>query len=235
MKRMLLCLAMVVLPVLAQDHTRKLITLKYAEPQAVANLIRIFSLDRVEVNNPMKVIAITGQSDLVSAAETAIKQLDIPSAAQKNIELTAYFVVASDDEKLEGNPIPQDLQSVIAQLKGTFAFKNYRMLDVLTLRTRSGVGASAAGALSASLQPNLTNFRIRSANVGEDGAIRVDGLQAGVRIVISGEGPNKYQYADTGLNADVDIKEGQKVVVGRSSLAGPNKALFLVLTAKVVS
>jgi hypothetical protein len=31
----------------------------------------------------------------------------------------------------------------------------------------------------------------------------------------------------------VDVKEGQKLVVGRSSLNGPDTALFLVLIAKV--
>jgi hypothetical protein len=31
----------------------------------------------------------------------------------------------------------------------------------------------------------------------------------------------------------VDIKEGQKLVVGRSSLEGPGKALFLVLIARI--
>ena len=30
------------------------------------------------------------------------------------------------------------------------------------------------------------------------------------------------------------VKEGQKVVVGRSSLEGPQQALFLILTAHVV-
>jgi hypothetical protein len=30
----------------------------------------------------------------------------------------------------------------------------------------------------------------------------------------------------------VDVKEGQKLVVGRSSVDGPDRALFLVLIAK---
>jgi hypothetical protein len=42
------------------------------------------------------------------------------------------------------------------------------------------------------------------------------------------------QYIDTGITQDVDVKEGQKVVVGRASLDGPEKALFLILTARVV-
>jgi hypothetical protein len=31
----------------------------------------------------------------------------------------------------------------------------------------------------------------------------------------------------------VGVKEGQKLVIGRSSLEGPTKALFLILIAKV--
>jgi hypothetical protein len=43
-------------------------------------------------------------------------------------------------------------------------------------------------------------------------------------------------YTDTGISTDVvDVKEGQKLVVGRSSLDGPEKALFLVLIAKVIN
>jgi len=33
----------------------------------------------------------------------------------------------------------------------------------------------------------------------------------------------------------VDVKEGQKLVVGRSSLDGPEKAMFLILIAKVIN
>jgi hypothetical protein len=44
----------------------------------------------------------------------------------------------------------------------------------------------------------------------------------------------KVEYRDTGIDQDVDVKEGQKVVVGRSSLEGPEKALFLILTARVI-
>jgi hypothetical protein len=36
-----------------------------------------------------------------------------------------------------------------------------------------------------------------------------------------------------GLQADVDIKQGQKVVIGRASVA--ESALFVVLTAQVVN
>ena len=42
------------------------------------------------------------------------------------------------------------------------------------------------------------------------------------------------EYINSGIDQDVDVKEGQKVVVGRSSLEGPQQALFLILTARVI-
>jgi hypothetical protein len=52
---------------------------------------------------------------------------------------------------------------------------------------------------------------------------------------VQGGSPGNYQftYIDVGLNTDIDIKEGQKAVVGRAGLER-DKALFLVLTAQVV-
>jgi hypothetical protein len=42
------------------------------------------------------------------------------------------------------------------------------------------------------------------------------------------------EYINSGIDQDVDVKAGQKVVVGRSSLEGPQQALFLILTARVI-
>ena len=44
---------------------------------------------------------------------------------------------------------------------------------------------------------------------------------------------NSVSYSDLGINQDMDIKEGQKAVVGRVGIA-KDQALFLVLSAKVV-
>jgi hypothetical protein len=178
----------------------------------------------------MKVIALSGRRSRVTTAEDAIKQLDVPSAGQKDIDLTVYFVVGSDQANVSGSPVPKELDSTVATLKSTFPFKSYVMLDVLSLRTRSGVNADASGQLSGG---RITDFRVRSASLDGDGSmIRLDNLRAGLRTP-SGTG-EKAVYIDTGINTDVvDVKEGQKLVVGRSSLNGPDTALFLVLIAKV--
>src|SRR5215471_6158622 len=48
------------------------------------------------------------------------------------------------------------IQHVITQLKGTFTYKDYRMLDVLTLRTRVGSNAETTGILNAGPNPRLS-------------------------------------------------------------------------------
>jgi hypothetical protein len=193
----------------------------------------------------MKALSLSGPKSRVSAAEDAIKQLDVPGAAQKDIELTVYFVVGTDAAAPAAGAIPQDMQSTVATLKNTFPFKAYYLLDTLSLQARSGAAADTTGQLTGA---RYTSFRVGSASVESDGKmIRLDRLHAGLRIphvVPAGSGPGgvgasverKTEYIDTGISTDVvDVKEGQKLVLGRSSLEGPSTALFLVLIAKVVN
>lgn len=237
MRRVLWIGMLMAAPVLAQmgpnpnEEIQKLVTLKYADPQSVRTLLGNFGVD-VRVDTRMKVLALSGHRANVTTAEEAIKQLDVPGAAQKDVDLTVYFVVGSDQANIVGSAIPQDLQSTVATLKNTFPFKNYVMLDVLSLRTRSGVSASTSGQIS---NGRLTSFSVTSATLEADGAmIQLDRLHAGLRIPTNPDKDNKVTYLDTGISTDVvDVKEGQKLVVGRSSLNGPDTALFLVLIAKV--
>ena len=236
MKRLILLLALA-LPSLAQtnqdpnERIQKLITLKYADPRTVANLLRDFGVN-TQFDENMKVIALSGPRSHVITAEDAIKQLDVPSAARKDIDLTVYFVVASDQSFTGpagplGSPIPAELESTVATLKTTFPFKSYALLDVLSLRSRSGVSASSSGALSGN---RITQFGVNSATLEPDSMIRLDHVRAGLRTPVPSE-KGSFTYVDTGINTDVmDVKEGQKLVVGRSSM--PDRALFLVLIAK---
>lgn len=232
MKRMILAALLLAAPLCAQSAPQapqritKLVTVKYADPNAIVSMIRMW-VD-VQYNSDMKRMVISGVPDNVTAAEAAIKQLDV---APKNIDLVVYFLVAGN-QPAPSMAIPASLHDVLAQLKSTFAFKEYGLLDTLTLRTRTGSMAETSGVLDASTPPRMTVFSIRSATVSDDGTIRIDRMHAGLRIPVTAQ--SKVDYVNTGIDQSIDVKEGQKVVVGRASLAGPEKALFLILTAKVV-
>jgi hypothetical protein len=234
MKRILLLLALAMAPAWAQekpdDQVQRLVHLKYADPIAVSSLLRNFGVSLLP-DPKMMVISMSGKRSAVETAEAAVKQLDVPGAAQKDIELTVYFVVGTDAPPAPtDSPIPAEIQSTVAALKTAFPYKNYSLLDALSLRTRAGTGAETSGQLSGS---RVTNFQVRSASVEADGGmIRIDHLHAVLRVLRAFG--DKQQYVDTGITTEiVDVKEGQKLVVGRSSLEGPGKALFLVLIARV--
>ena len=232
MKRIVLAAVLLAAPLVAQSKITKLVTLRNMEPRAIESMVQMFGV-QINSNNQMKTMAITGIPENLAAAEAAIKQLDV---APKNIDLTVYFVVGGDQASMMGGAVPQDLRDVITQLKSTFTFKEYKMLDVLTLRTRVGSNAETSGILSTANPPRMSQFSIQNTTVSEDGTtIRIDRMHAGLRIPISVASPQKNtEYINSGINQDVDVKEGQKVVVGRSSLEGPQQALFLILTARVI-
>ena len=233
MKRLLLAVLLLAPLALPQEQVQKVVQLKYAEPQSLVRLLSPFNV-QMQFDNRMRVISLSGSKDRVAVVEEAIKQLDVPSAAQKDIELTAYFVTGSNNAaRNAGSPIPQDLQSTISALKSTFPFTSYVLMDVLSLRTRSGMGGDASGALDA----NRTSvFRVRGASLEADGStIQLDALHAGVRTAGGKDKDGHTEYTETGLNAEVvDIKDGQKLVVGRSS-QGPEQALFLILIVHVAN
>jgi hypothetical protein len=136
--------------------------------------------------------------------------------------------------------VPAELEPVVKQLKNTFSYKGYQLIDTEVMRVRAGQGGDVSGVVDGapSVDGNKTISRVgfRSASVSTDEkgrAIRIDGLKIGLRIPIAA-GEKKYQYIDTGLNTDVDVREGQKVVVGKANMDGSDRASIVVLTAKVV-
>jgi hypothetical protein len=255
MKNLLLVVALTALPLAAQDQKKeepkepqvqRLFVLKYADPQQVSNLIKVFT-GNVTPNAPMHAIAVSATAPVLVAIEDAIKRLDVPASAPQDVELTAYLMTGTDADGTPPNALPKELDSVVTQLRTAFAYKNYKLGEVLTLRGRTGQRLSTSGSggavvIGGAAQAISTEFNVEALSVGPDGAIRVDGLRVSNRVpyatglsVASG-GPTvntQFSYQNVGLSTDVDIKEGQKVVVGKMAM-NPNEAMFLVLMARVI-
>ena len=247
MKRLLLALILIAAPLAAQNekkddrpaststHIQRLFILKYAEPRNIQQLLQVFDAQIIS-NSDLHAVAVTATPQAMQAVEEAIAKLDVPSAAAKNVELTMQLVVGSDTDGA-GGPLPKDLEPVVTQLRNTFPFKHYGLLDVLTLRTRVGQRAStdsSGGAIQfgSVSRPVYSTFGINSSSLGPDGTVRLDGLRANSRIPVENS-PGQFNMQDLNLSSDVDIKDGQKVVIGRHGITR-DQALFLVLSARVV-
>ncbi len=236
-----------------QNWPVKIIEVRHADIDRLrAVLTGIFQGD-FKGDRTFRAMIVRAPADRMPAIEDAIRRLDQPPPAPsplKNVELTAYLVVASEQAGSASN-LPTELQPVIKQLRSTFSYQGYRLLDTLVLRTREDSAAEVSGVPPHTSEkpgapPPVYNFRFKSARVTSDEKGRVIWLhemRLGARVPIAtttvgGTGTNpvvnkQYQYMDTGIAADVDIREGQKVVVGKANIEGPDKALFLVVSAKI--
>lgn len=220
-------------PAPAVKVERKLIQLKYVSANRVHNLLRNYTNASVESDDNLHTIAIRGTTDMVTAFEEAVKKLDAPP---RDFELTVFLISASPQT---GDHLPDALTSTAKQLHGVFAYKGYDLLDSFVLRGRDGQGMDGmqGGSADGTIKNSTYSFRYYRASV-QDGTPKIVNLQnLNLQIRMpTGMRNEKGQpeYKTTGLSTDIDIRDGQKVVVGKSDVNNGENPLILVVTAKVV-
>ena len=206
---------------------RKLIQLKYASADRVRNLLRNYTSANVDADDSMHMIAVRGTDDMVAAFEEAVKKLDV---APLDFELTVYLISTSPQP---GDQLPDALASTAKQLHGVFAYKGYDLLESFVLRGRDGQGGSADG----TIKNSTYSFRYQRASAldGSPKIVTLQNLSLQIRMP-TGMRNDKGQpeYKTSGVSTDIDIRDGQKVVVGKSDMNNGESPLILVVTAKVV-
>ncbi len=188
----------------------------------------------VSADRGTNTLVVTTSPTYMPAIEQLVKQLDVV-APTANIELTFYIVQGSREPAAEGAPLPNELQPVANQLKSVFGYLGLRLLDTAFVRSRSNQNVDVTGSLAVQNgRPSIYSLALNADVMSDSKAasIRLDRLRFSAKIpYVAGE---NTQYYDFGFNANIDIKEGQKVVIGKTSLEGGRSALILVATGKVV-
>lgn len=224
-----------------REQVQKIFEIKHADIDQLANVLRLFA--PIQANRQLRVIAVTGPREVVAAVEDAIKRFDVPPPATKNIELTVYLLVALSEQTGAKNT-PAELEGVLKQLRTVFTYQGFRLLDTLVVRSRNGMEGEVNGVAPKNpddIHPTLYRFAFGSASITSDNntgrMIRIDNLRLGAKVPVKTGPPTglaNFTTIDTGINTNIDVREGQKIVVGKATIDGSNNALFLVLTAKVV-
>ncbi len=203
----------------------KIIPVHYVNVNQLRNMLSVPAV-QINANSEMHALVVSGTADAVAMLEEMAKKLDVAPPPHPDIELTVYLVFGSPQGK--GDEIPAELASTIKQLHGSFAYKSYRMADSFVVRGRDGEGGSTSGVIAGSADAAATyGLSYEHATVSGDSprVIRIDKLHLGLRV--------KSTF-DSGLNTSIDVREGQKAVVGKSNMNGSDEALILVVTGKVV-
>lgn len=238
MKRMLIALVMMGALAQAQEKeadktTVRIIPIHYVNVNHLRELLNLPGVHvSVKADSDMRVLVVSGAPDAVATVEELVKKLDAPpqETIRPDIETTAYLVEGS---ARANDDVPATLSSVVKQLHALFPYKGYRMLDSCVLRGHDRSFSSTSGAL-----PELGGSYdfAYSATVmgGTPRVVQLDQLRLTVNKptnVVDKDGHMNYDHFQ--IRTNIDAAEGQKVVVGKSSISGED-ALILVVTAKVI-
>ena len=208
----------------------KVILLKYADANRLANLLPRGPGITLRADTGMHALAVLGPADSIASIEEMVKQLDV---APPNIEVTVYLISGSSQNAADD--LPKELAPTAKQLHGLFSYKRYRMLESFVLRGRDGRYASTNGMLPGTRSTYDFHYQSATVSSGTPRVAHIDGMSLLVRTPTPRVDKNNNPITEnSGLNTDIDVGEGQKVVVGKSNVFGSDDAMILVVTAKVV-
>ena len=129
-------------------------------------------------------------------------------------------------------PEPVDLAPAIKQMRSLFPYKSYRMLDTIWIRTRENDRNDTSGLAPAALKvdptfdPTYHLSIVRPTIISTTPyTIRFEGLNLAL---------NLREHTTVTINSSFNIREGQKVVIGKTNPTGADSAIVLVVSAKVV-
>jgi hypothetical protein len=237
MKRLATVLALLAAPLLsAQDTIRKMVDVKYANANAISTLVANLGVN-AHADNQLKAIVLAGTPETVARAEEAIKRLDVPPPHEKNIELLAYLVLASN----EATPGPEsaELAPAIKQMRSLFQYKSYRLLDTIWVRTKEHDSLQSSGLAPAALKldPNFEptyQLNARRASIVSPDTVRLEDFSLTLVLRVVRTSQNNADVTSVRINSSFDVREGQKVVIGKTNATGADSAVILVVTAKIV-
>jgi hypothetical protein len=215
--------------------------LRVYDAASVAQLLGSFNVS-VSLSDRLGLISIAGRPDDVIRAEQAVHEIEqltmrTPASTAQDVELTVHFLgIADQDSALPPGP----LRDVVAELKKTFPFQGYKLLETTALRTRVGENSQIEGflpeTLAEGMRPKKYSFQCRVVSIEpRQGAqlIRFGSVQAVIRLPIS-DGVNT-SYENVMINTGMEVPDGKTVVVGKAGATGGSQGYMLVVTAKVVT
>lgn len=222
-----------------RETVTQIFRIAHADVQDIASVISVFR-GNVRPNPDLGVIAWTGLASELPAVEAAIRSLDVAPVPEPNVELKIYFLLASKDGVAKTS-VPASLDGVARQLEDVFGYTSVGLIEVTAMRVRNGSHGKINGILPKRLSDDREarySFGFEKLFVTKDSSgrsIRIDGLNAGVQApqTFLEDGREVTRYLQTGIETDIDLRDGQMAVIGKTSIEGGAETVFVVVTGTI--
>jgi hypothetical protein len=186
-----------------KEQVTKIIEVRYQDVRSLPQLLQPFGAT-IQISPELRRVVVTGRSDLVTAVEEAIRKLDVPTPAPKNVEITAYIMMAS--------PQPGGVRRTrgVTSNEERFLVPGFRVLTRCSFvrdgstRDTTGLGTPPAGARR-KLQKTLYKTRFYQVRVAPTKR-KCDPMPAWT--VRRSPSPPKVDYGSR-LQHQIDVQEGQ--------------------------
>jgi hypothetical protein len=230
-----LLLAQVIVPDVqprASDLITRVYPIRHVDPEALRKVLAPFQ-SKIEIDPTLKALTVKAPVRTMSEIEATLARFDVPSTALRNIEVTGYLLISVDQP---AGMLAAELEPVVAKLKNIFNYKGFALLDTQTMRLRPGAPAEAIGMVGKdgeALGKSISKLRVESASIVQDEkgpVVRLDGLRLTLQTLPGASG----KTSETGFTTNIDVREGQKVVVGKAKLDGSERTSVLVVTTRIV-
>ena len=228
----------------APPPVRRVIDVKHLTGDRAERAVRLVNqfmhpVGNMNFDQVLRVGVIVGPEEVVKGAEALFARLDNPAAVKpdRQIQFRFYLVEGAPDAASAG-PIPSGIASAVDELKKTFVYKGYRLIDTIPLLARSSASDATGtnGVLPA--QTERTEVRAsydvgyRSADILEDArTVMIRNLRMRLRLPVGT--PGNFQWVESQVSTDLTIQEGQKLLVGKLSSEQSKNATFLLMTVDV--
>ena len=216
------------------------------DPQSIARVLTPltsgFRGAVVSPNQEFRTISVRDFAENIAVIEETIRRLDTPEAPRPSVEFRVHMLVASNDEGAAGRhaPYPGELTDVVKQLQSTLGYRNFALMGSQVVRGKEGhldvynkgvADLRLTNDTLASKNPVFYNYNLRQVtldNAGGHPRIQVGefAMNMSVPLALS---PEKTSYQDVGFKNPVSLRDGERVVVGTTSIA--DKSVVVILTA----
>lgn len=226
-------LALAVLPAVAQEAADS----ECGDPERHRTVIK--ATMHIEVSEAESVLGLLGVNYALKpdqnlivlrgegyAVDTALKVIDALDVPRPTIDLVVYVLSASKQGTAE---VPESLKTAVGQLQTVFGYSGFKLLDHVTLRVLEGRSGRADGGILLGDDTRRTGYHFAFKKVSvvpEDDVVRI--RLKGLTFAVNGAGSETHRAR---LMTDVEIRAGQKAVIGSSTPQGIGDTLVLIVEA----
>lgn len=248
MKRMMIVLlacvfsVAVVAPVLASEEAaqakdagsppvikKELVKLKFVTGNDIIPLIQPFLVDlrheRINMDSSKKILTLSATPENIELMKQVIREVDVKPA---DLLYTVQLILGSETEAGSADPIQND--PLIKELRGLLRYKSYTVLDSSMVRVVNRENAEVVMGPKAEFE-----FALRP-EVAGDAKAPVVKTQVRLRKVerLGSFQDKPLTNVVTLIESTLNIKSGERAVVGVSKLDGGDKGLILIISGKII-